>query len=547
MGTMNMTRRDVLAAFLGVPLSVQACRRDKRLPDGDLAFRPEELGHRIRDGALPSLGAERWTRVGTVIVGGGVAGLSAARRLLRAGYDDFVVIELEAVAGGTARAGANATSPHPWGAHYITAPMKDNRDLIGMLREVGVIEAISPEGEPTFCEQYLCREPQERLFHEGRWYEGLYLHTGESELDKAQYASFRARIGQYAALRDGKGRRAFALPVAECSDDASLTALDSLTMSEWLAKNAFTSERLRWLVDYACKDDFGSRTHQTSAWAAIHYFASRLAPPHDPQPVITWPQGNGWLVAKLMEAAGPHLRFGLVAADLNPVERDGKPGVDVIAVGAPPLAAGFHAERVIFAAPQFIARATVRPYRDAPPPHLSAFTYGSWMVANLTLSGRPRASPHGFGATMAWDNVLRDSPSLGYVVATHQTGRDHGPTVLTYYYPLTDDDVHAARKRLFAAGRDEWADVALADLERAHPDIRQVTTRIDIARWGHAMARPAPGMMFGGARQAAARPFRGIHFAHTDLSGIALFEEAFAQGTRAADEVLRGLGRAGAP
>jgi hypothetical protein len=52
------------------------------------------------------------------------------------------------------------------------------------------------------------------------------------------------------------------------------------------------------------------------------------------------------------------------------------------------------------------------------------------------------------------------------------------------------------------------------------------------------MVRPRPGFVWGGARQAAIQPYRGIHFAHSDLSGIALFEEAFAHGVRAADEVL---------
>jgi hypothetical protein len=144
---------------------------------------------------------------------------------------------------------------------------------------------------------------------------------------------------------------------------------------------------------------------------------------------------------------------------------------------------------------------------------------------------------------MAWDNVIQDSPSLGYVVATHQTGRDHGATVLTYYYPLCDDDPRAARRRLFAAGRDEWADVALADLEVAHPDIRAIATRVDVVRWGHAMARPSPGLFSGGALAEARKPVRGVHFAHTDLSGVALFEEAFYHGVRAADEVVAALGR----
>jgi hypothetical protein len=61
-------------------------------------------------------------------------------------------------------------------------------------------------------------------------------------------------------------------------------------------------------------------------------------------------------------------------------------------------------------------------------------------------------------------------------------------------------------------------------------------------RWGHAMIRPRPGFVWGGARAAAQKPFRGIHFANTDLSGLALFEEAFDHGLRAAEEVLKARG-----
>jgi hypothetical protein len=62
-------------------------------------------------------------------------------------------------------------------------------------------------------------------------------------------------------------------------------------------------------------------------------------------------------------------------------------------------------------------------------------------------------------------------------------------------------------------------------------------------RWGHAMIRPKPGFIWGGARQAAAKPYRNIHFAHSDLSGIPLFEEAFDNGLRAAEELLAAFGR----
>lgn len=538
----ELSRRDLLAAFLGAPLAAAACRSKKRLPDGEMAFRPDELGHRVRDERPPVIPAEKWENAGIVIVGAGVAGLAAARRLLLSGYEDFVVVELESAPGGTARSGSNATSAYPWGAHYITAPMKENVDLLALLRELDLVEGTDAAGEPIFREEVLCREAQERVFADGVWHEGLYPSDGETEDEKAQLVRFKETVERYAALRDAKGRRAFAVPMARSSDDAELTALDKISMGDWLARERFTSKRLLWLVDYACRDDFGALPAQTSAWAGIHYYGSRiLGAGREAQPVLTWPAGNGWLVQKLHDKVRSKVRLGLAVADVAPVVRaGGEHGVDVIAIGKAPAAVGIHAKRVIFAAPQLVARHVVRPYRDAPPAHLAAFEYGAWMVANITLSARPKPRTRG-ERLMAWDNVLRDSPSLGYVVATHQMGRDHGPTVITYYHPLCDVDPRAARRRLYAAGRDEWADVALTDLETAHPDIRELATRLDVVRWGHAMVRPSPGFVFGGARTAAAKPVQGIHFAHTDLSSVALFEEAFHHGTRAADEALSAL------
>ena len=160
---------------------------------------------------------------------------------------------------------------------------------------------------------------------------------------------------------------------------------------------------------------------------------------------------------------------------------------------------------------------------------------GAWAVANLHLRDRPAARPT--DAPPAWDNVLRDSPSLGYVSATHQRGRDVGPTVWTWYYPFPGD-AREVRRTLAGAGHAEWAAAALADLSRAHRDLDALVERIDVAFWGHGMIRPRVGSIFDPARAAAAAADGRIHFAHTDLGGMALFEEALDHGVRAANEVL---------
>ena len=539
---MRFSRREVLAAFLGMPAALAACRADKgtSLPPGELVGASDVFGHRLRDGLRVTPDADRWQRCKVVIVGGGVAGLAAAWRLLKAGFDDFVLVELEPAPGGTARSGSSPVISYPWGAHYIPAPLKENVELISLLDEMGVIEGRDAEGDPIIAEQILCRDPEERVYYKGRWYEGLYLHAGASDDDQAQLDRFHAEVNRWVGWRDAKGRRAFTIPIAACSPDAEAAELDKITMAAWLDKHGFTSPRLKWLVDYACRDDYGIRSEQTSAWAGLFYFASRVRKPgEEARQLMTWPEGNGRLVAHLYSKTGHKVRLGTAASEIIPVENGNKSGVDVIALSSDgQQAVGFHADRVIFAAPHFLTKYLIRPYREAPPAHVADFQYGAWMVANLSLRNRPENR----GFPLAWDNVLYESKEgLGYVVATHQRGLDRGPTVFTYYYPLCDADGKEARARLLSIGREGWADVALADLSRAHADIRSLVDRLDVMRWGHAMIRPYTGFVWGGARAAAAKPFRGIHFAHSDLSGVALFEEAFHHGIRAAAEVLSAL------
>jgi hypothetical protein len=54
------------------------------------------------------------------------------------------------------------------------------------------------------------------------------------------------------------------------------------------------------------------------------------------------------------------------------------------------------------------------------------------------------------------------------------------------------------------------------------------------------MIAPRPGFVWGKQKQLAAMPIGNkIFFAHSDLSGISIFEEAFYQGIRAAKEIMQ--------
>jgi hypothetical protein len=194
---------------------------------------------------------------------------------------------------------------------------------------------------------------------------------------------------------------------------------------------------------------------------------------------------------------------------------------------------------VIFAAPKHLAPFVCEGLPESRVAAASEFQYAPWLVANVELARFPDERR---GSAIAWDNVIYDSESLGYVVATHQSLRTHfDGTVFTYYWPLTGPP-DRERRRLLETPWPAWRDAILRDLGKPHADIRRIVRRIDVFRWGHAMVRPRTRFVWGDARRRAALPWGRIAFAHSDLSGFALFEEAQYRGVAAAEHVLARLG-----
>jgi len=526
------SRRDVLRAGAGAAafLSLPACAGSREI-SGRIVGASNERGHWLRDGA-PGGPETPTDDVPVLVVGGGIAGLSAAWKLARAGVHDVRLLELEDALGGTARSGRNAVSAHPWGAHYVPVPTREERALCELLLEMGAITGYDAAGRALPHPDHLCRAPEERLFADGRWHEGLFPKEVVTVEDLAQMERFQARVAAFAARRDDAGRRAFAVPVAHSSRDPDLLALDGISMAAWMAREGLTAPFLRWWVEYACRDDFACLLETTSAWAGLHYFAARIAVPGDePSGFLTWPEGNGRLVAHLATSVKDRVVSGAVVTAVYP----GPDRVDVRWVDAATRTRHrTTAEYVICALPRYAARRVVRDLPDDG----GAFRTSPWVVANLTLDVEP-ASP---GYPTAWDNVLRDSDALGYVVATHQTDRAERDAVWTWYRPFPDADTAAARRRVFEATWAHWRDAILADLGPAHHEFERRVVSLDVMRWGHGMVRPEPGFLFGPARERAARPLGRVHFAAADLGGLPLFEEAQWAGVRAAEEVLAARG-----
>ncbi|MFL5321407.1 MAG: FAD-dependent oxidoreductase, partial [Myxococcaceae bacterium] len=404
---MELGRRELITAFLGgaVAASCKSTGGARKKVPGELVDRVVETGHLLRGGPLPV--ASNVEALDVLIIGAGAAGLSAAWRLAAAGVTSFKVIEVDAEAGGTARSGANAVSAYPWGAHYLPAPLQDRGPVMKLLRELGAVTAVDDKGRPHFAEEMLVHEPDERLFYKGAWYEGLYLRAGASPRDLEELRRFEAQMDAFGKARDGKGRKAFAVPLDTGSDDAEWTSLDKLSMAEWFSQQGYRSPRLKWMVDYACRDDYGAPSELISAYAGIWYFAARNEGQGDrSEGYLAWPEGNGRLIHHLRDAAGTGRIFTKLLAHTVIPDEQGCTVHAFDAAAKTPVA--YRARHVVLAVPRFVAKHIVAPWRSTPPEFLSAFQTTPWVVANLTLSSRPTSR----GFPLCWDNVFYESKSL---------------------------------------------------------------------------------------------------------------------------------------
>ncbi len=532
-----MKRRDFLAAAACAPLFACAPPGDPPLPPGELQGSGLAIGHRL---ATRGFAAPTEVRsIPVLVIGAGIAGLSAGWKLQGAGFGDFLVAEMEREAGGNSRSGANAVSAYPFGGHYLPLPTPEATAVRELLADLGALQGDARAALPVYDELLLCHTPQERLYKDGFWQEGLMPRLGVSAAERAQMARFQEHMAELKEARDAHGRRAFALPLALSSREAKWRDLDRITMRTWLLENGYDSAHLHWYVNYACRDDYGTDYGATSAWAGLHYFSCRTGASANAaaDTVLTAPSGNGWIVKAMAQRLGSRLLPGATVFRLA----QGRHGVEADAwLAAENRAVRIKAERVIWSSPLFLLPHVAEGLPPAIAGTARAGSYAPWLVANLTLDELPA---DGAGASLAWDNVLYGSAGLGYVVATHQRlQRNAGPTVLTYYRALSDMDAGAARRKLLDASREEWAGSILAELGRAHADLPRLTRRVDVFRHGHAMIRPLPGVITAGGRAALARGWGRVQFAHADVSGLSLFEEANYQGVRAAEATLRLLG-----
>ncbi|AXA93205.1 NAD(P)/FAD-dependent oxidoreductase [Massilia sp. YMA4] len=494
------------------------------------------LGHYLRDrGSVPPPAQVIETDI--AIVGAGMAGLTAAWQLRRDGHADFLVIDGPEPFGNAA-GGRDGELAFPTGAHYLPVPSRECAHVRAILADLDILQRDADADKPTYDERYLLHAPEERLLVNGHWHEGIVPRAGVPAAELAEHARFFAEVDRLRGLHGADGRRVFALPSSASSLDPAWLALDCLTLRDWFEQHGYRSPTLYWYLDYCCRDDYGATAATVSAWAGLHYFCARGGEAANAASGawLTWPGGLQPLASALAERSSARRLSG---AAVSIREVDGKVEILCCALeGGRPRSYLVRARKAICAMPLFVASRVVEniaAYGFDPRQHLPATA--PWLVANFMLRGFPDERPE---APLCWDNVVHRTeggPNLGYVVSTHQDIRVTPPerTVFTTYAALSHLEPLAARRWLQAAAPDELLALAAADLHAAYGSaIDMRVERVDITLRAHAMAIPRPGFR-SNAGLAALRAHDGpVLFAHADLSGFSVFEEASWWGVQAA-------------
>ncbi|KQN73188.1 amine oxidase [Duganella sp. Leaf61] len=498
-----------------------------------LHYPGRDEGHFLRDRkALPPPSEVITTDI--AILGSGVAGLTAAWKLNKLGKTDMLMID-GPQAYGNAAGGAFGDLEYPTGAHYLPLPSPESVHVREILADLDIIQKDAFGDEPYYDERFILHAPEERLLHDGHWQEGFMPTEGVPQWELDEHARFFKEVARLRQLHGADGRRVFVFPTVMSSEDPVWTALDRITLKAWLAQNGYRAPTLHWYLNYCCRDDYGTRYDQVSAWAGLHYYCSRWgkAANANDGTWLTWPGGLQPLVRGMERSSGIKRHTGTCIS-----LRKTATGVEALCFrleAGKPTTYLVRARKAICAMPTYVAARVVENiagYGFDPARHIPE--YAPWLVANFLLKRFPDELP---GQPLSWDNVVYSEPGLGFVVSTHQDIRVRPPekTVFSSYVALSDRKAVNARRWMVAASPEELLALASADLKTAYgAQFAACVERVDITLRGHAMSVPWPNFRSNAGMKALREADGSILFAHADLSGFSVFEEAAWWGYRAA-------------
>lgn len=539
---MKISRRRFLSHVLGASMvgltGYEAWRYFRPgQPPVSIDFPGKATGHAIRDARINIPAEIPRLSVNTVIVGSGAAALATAWQLSRQGMQDYILLN-GAERNGNNRGEQQFGVNYPTGAHYLPLPSPESEHIRELLSDLQLYQ------HGVYDERALLQVPNERLFYQQQWQNDLLPHT---DADSKRFFQFIHRVSNQ---RGTDGKRLFTIPLDLASMDSQWRRLEKITFADWLEQQNYHSPTLLWYLDYCCRDDYGQGIRQISTWAGLHYFCARGNQQNEHGTIMTWPDGLNELSQRIRTFCRLHPATSLANISLSRTQpysinafvvsiEEHNQGVRLLICTEQQQYYWLEAQHAVCAMPLYIAAHVVKDiqqYGFKPDIHMPQ--YAPWIVANFLLRGFPAERR---GSKLAWDNILYQGKGLGYVVATHQQIRQGPPayTSFTAFTALNHDTPANVRRWMLSASTDEIYQCAAAELEQIYGvKLRRRMLQARLSLRGHAMAVPQPGYLSNQGLQSLRTCTGRLQFAHSDLSGYSIFEEACYWGKRAAVQIL---------
>jgi len=506
-----MNRRDFLlrASSLSL-LPIVGCHFwDKKSEFPITVHNDMQVGHRLF--ASPPPKSEKTLPTDTLIVGGGIAGLSAAVALM-AGKRDFLVCELSDRWGGTSGAVAYKKLHIAQGAHYeLQYPAHFDEALLGFWEDLAVIEFNKKTAHWEFIdEQFIIDGNKEGRTWNGKSYRDDVLpNTTESKT--------------FLAFIEGLFLGKMCLPTRLLAPE--FYSLNTFTFSIYLKKHfpAMSANLLR-AIDYQMLDDYGGTAAQVSALAGVYYYGSH-AYTADENVVFSPPQGNYYFIEKMLAKIPVETRLlNRLIYKIIPQKVGFK--VEVLNTQTHTIET-IDTKNIIYAG-QKHALKHIFP-QDFP--LFQQTEQAPWLVVNVVLH-KPLDKP------VFWQNevIKENQVFLGFVNSLAQHADNQ---VLSAYYCLKSTD------RVKLADVEEkkayWANYTLQGIadyfQMKTTDLTEQVAHVFIQVMGHAMAIPTPNFLLNDFN--AKRSHQQLVYAGADNARLPLMLEATDSGLEASKLLMK--------
>lgn len=501
--------------------------------------------------------SETTDKFDTIIVGGGIAGLSAAFYLLRRRPQTrILLLEANSYAGGNS--GRDDLPPLPVAATTATAYCYSPDTAI--LRELhGAMNIKWDEHKipgPQDCYYFDEYAPHVRPGHRG-WNIETFLSGLKTAPYESQIVRDLLRSKDDFVRWENKD-----VTIRDPADDspAKYDYLSEFSLEHYLTNVLHLHPAVSEFHSVCLIDILGGSAQHVNAHSAISFLATEFS-----NNVVAFPGGNSEVARRLSNWLSRPGDLGVSAqVELNAVALR----VDAEATISGPNASVIYfkdrmfrravAKTVIVAAHSGAARHLVEHLLDGERKAAWAqFNTVPVVVANVAIRTAAPLVDLGLGYSQAW---WGSRYWANFSIADWLTGERANPdrpTVLTFFggNRASPEELPEERRKLLQTPFSDYEKSLKEDLSRilsgSKFDFDRDVTAIFLYRWGHGMIMPTPNQLFGNVpgrngrldrskapRRVACSPLGPILFAGQHREGTPSMESAVNSGYRAANEAL---------